>query len=696
MAITYESETRKHVFRGLYTYGNLKLYHNCYTAEGAQHTVFSFTLTSSSITRARNCKMARRKQSRVDNGNLCSTSPACPVPFIRQFWKAGVYKDELTPKSKTQSIMHGSSYIHIHPQFLHSNATSHKWVFGGMLSFTHLYKGSVAELIDNAVDEIQHGATVVIIDKILNPRNGSPALRIQDDGRGMDPEAMRRCLSFGFSDKSSISSIGKYGNGFKTSSMRLGADVIVFSRNQTSRRTTRSIGLLSYTYLTRMGYDRVVVPMVHYEFNTVTKSFDLQSNSDESSDLNLSMMLKWSPYSTEKELLKQFEDLGPHGTKVIVYNLWLNEDGNMELDFESDPEDIRITRDAHGETKGSSRLAESEQHIANQLRYSLRAYLSVLYLKLPKTFAMVLRGKVVLYRNVATELKYTEFIKYKPQSVSSVEDSVITTIGFLKEAPNVNIHGFNIYHKNRLILPFCPVVSFSNNRGRGVVGKNNRCLLGSQFQGNELVSNNVHGSLDHHCGLIGYQFKRKDRPSATSFPNFVHHHGKEPPALSRKSPAGGFTSNTPKITTITSRAEFFSNPSTKPIEPSFPTGVQEEAANLKRKSTDQLPTFESNAQMEVDPKKGSDTPVLICDQEYSFAMDENKRLRSECNDYQKAHEQLTLRGKCLREHFVSLSICWQVTHLKMELEAAQAEYARMLGELQNLEKVNGETSVNLI
>lgn len=29
---------------------------------------------------------------------------------------------------------------------------------------------------------------------------------------------------------------------------------------------------------------------------------------------------------------------------------------------------------------------------------------------------------------------------------------VVTTIGFLKDAPRVNIHGFNVYHKNRLIL----------------------------------------------------------------------------------------------------------------------------------------------------------------------------------------------------------------------------------------------------
>lgn len=30
-----------------------------------------------------------------------------------------------------------------------------------------------------------------------------------DDGGGMDPEAMRRCLSFGFSDKKSKSAIGQ-------------------------------------------------------------------------------------------------------------------------------------------------------------------------------------------------------------------------------------------------------------------------------------------------------------------------------------------------------------------------------------------------------------------------------------------------------------------------------------------------------
>ena len=35
-------------------------------------------------------------------------------------------------------------------------------------------------------------------------------------------------------------------------------------------------------------------------------------------------------------LLIQFDDMGDHGTKIIVFNLWLNDDGDMELDFNSD------------------------------------------------------------------------------------------------------------------------------------------------------------------------------------------------------------------------------------------------------------------------------------------------------------------------------------------------------------------------
>ncbi|KAI3807027.1 hypothetical protein L1987_22947 [Smallanthus sonchifolius] len=609
----------------------------------------------------------------VDDANLCSTSPICEAPIIRQFWKAGVYNDELASKSRTQS---GSTYLHIHPRFLHSNATSHKWVFG-----------AVAELIDNAVDEIQNGATFVIIDKTINPRNGSSALLIQDDGNGMDPEAMRRCLSFGFSDKSSISAIGKYGNGFKTSTMRLGADVIVFSRNMTDRKMTQSVGLLSYTYLTREGYDRIVVPMVHYEFNCITRSFvSLQSKDNDNSNLNLSMLLQWSPYSTHEELLKQFENVGPHGTKIIVYNLWLDEDRRMELDFDSDPEDIRITRDARSKLKDGSRQAESEQHLANRLCYSLRAYLSVLYLKLPETFAMVLRGKVVLYHNVATDLKYTEFIMYKP-----TEGSVVTTIGFIKEAPLVNVHGFNVYHKNRLILPFWPVVSFSANRGRGVVGILEANFIEPTHDKQDFEKTSTFQKLvhrlkemtleywDYHCGLLGYHINKKATvtPGAS---NFVHQHGTEQSIPMRKFSMGGETTRKqPMITTINSRASFQSKSLPNLVQPSFPPGFHQ-GSNLKRKPSYQPITFKSEARMEVNSIKGSNRTGLANTRDAINVIEENRKLRAQCSEFEKAEERLKFK----------------VMQLKMELGEAQKEYVRLSGELQFLEKVKGETSFQYI
>jgi hypothetical protein len=38
----------------------------------------------------------------------------------------------------------------------------------------------------------------------------------------------------------------------------------------------------------------------------------------------------------------QFATIGSHGTRVVIFNLWENDDGLLELDFESDPRDIQI------------------------------------------------------------------------------------------------------------------------------------------------------------------------------------------------------------------------------------------------------------------------------------------------------------------------------------------------------------------
>uniref|UniRef100_A0A0A8XT26 Morc S5 domain-containing protein n=1 Tax=Arundo donax TaxID=35708 RepID=A0A0A8XT26_ARUDO len=65
---------------------------------------------------------------------------------------------------------------------------------------------------------------------------------------------------------------------------------------------------------------------------------------------------------------------------------------------------------------------------------------------------------------------YRECVLYKPQIAGLMETSVVTTIGFVKGAPDIDVQGFNVYHKNRLITPFWKVASNSYGKGRGVVG----------------------------------------------------------------------------------------------------------------------------------------------------------------------------------------------------------------------------------
>ncbi|KAL4326302.1 hypothetical protein GQ457_11G005800 [Hibiscus cannabinus] len=608
-------------------------------------------------------------QSPGDDAGVCSTSAVSPAPICRQFWKAGSYEGELGSKV---SLQNSTNYLHVHPLFLHSNATSHKWAFG-----------AVAELLDNAIDEIQNGATFVIVDKTSNPRDGSPALLIQDDGGGMDPEAMRHCMSFGFSDKKSKSAIGQYGNGFKTSSMRLGADVIVFSRHLDDRSLTQSIGLLSYSFLTKTGCDRIIVPMVDYELNSSSGTLDVLHGREHFAT-NLSIFLQWSPYSTEAELLKQFDDIGSHGTKIIIYNLWINNDGSSELDFDSDEKDIRISGDTTKVDTLPAWKAVNEQHIARRYHHSLRVYLSILYLRVPETFRIILRGEIVEHHNIADDLKYIEYILYKPQSGGSVEGSVVSTIGFLKEAPQVNIHGFCVYHKNRLILPYWHVVSYSDSRGRGVVGVLEANFIEPTHNKQDFERTSLFQKLetrlkemtweywDYHCGLIGYQIKKKSKPPASH----VSSH---------------FTGQSNIRESVGLNQTYMVSDRAKGrlvgvAEQSIPIshGRSTQGLPIKRKGLVDLVKIEKVKRQAGTCANTSQslnaTANHLKDQETQNLMQENRKLRAKCLEYDKRGEELRVK----------------VEELKNEMVEVQREYEGLLEELKALGVVKDEKDLRSI
>ncbi|KAF3440746.1 hypothetical protein FNV43_RR19032 [Rhamnella rubrinervis] len=378
---------------------------------------------------------------------------------FRSFWKAGSIV--IGPTILSANTQDALEHARVHPKFLHSNATSHKWAFG-----------AIAELLDNAVDEIHNGATFIKVDKIGVMKNNAPALLFQDDGGGMDPEGIRKCMSLGYSSKKGNTTIGQYGNGFKTSTMRLGADVIVFSRATRTSQVTQSIGLLSYTFLRRTGQDEVIVPMIDFDVSGNWAEAIIYTSQDDWSS-NLRTILEWSPFATKEELLLQFDDIGAHGTKIIIYNLWLNDEGIYELNFDDDDEDIRLRDEAaHGSVANlHKKTIELQSHISYRLCYSLRAYVSMLYLRKFTNFSIILRGKPVEQFDIADELKHTEVVSYRPQQYSILREiSVETKIGFIKEAPALSVSGFNVYHKNRLIRPFWKVTADGSSKGNGVVG----------------------------------------------------------------------------------------------------------------------------------------------------------------------------------------------------------------------------------
>ncbi|XP_051193745.1 protein MICRORCHIDIA 7 isoform X1 [Lolium perenne] len=394
-----------------------------------------------------------------------------PLPprrcVTKQFWKAGDYDGDghLLWSEHAKHSESGMEHVRVHPRFLHSNATSHKWALGAF-----------AELLDNSLDEVSNGATFVNIDMLENKKDGSRMLLVQDDGGGMSPDKIRHCMSLGYSAKSKVkNTIGQYGNGFKTSTMRLGADVLVFSRshNNEEKRLTQSIGMLSYTFLKSTGKDDIIVPMIDYEKGQAWKRKVRTTLGDWSTSLQT--IIQWSPYSNEGELLQEFNSISEQGTRIIIYNLWEDEQGDLELDFDADVNDIQI----RGVNRDEKNILMAKQFPNSKhfftYRHSLRSYASILYLRVPYVFRMILRGIEIERHNIINDMMLKNQVTYKPvMSNGYPNDTEMVAnviIGFVKDAKHhVPIQGFNVYHRNRLIKPFWRVWTLPGSQGRGIIG----------------------------------------------------------------------------------------------------------------------------------------------------------------------------------------------------------------------------------
>ncbi|XP_059507418.1 MORC family CW-type zinc finger protein 3-like isoform X3 [Stegostoma tigrinum] len=345
---------------------------------------------------------------------------------------------------------HGIRLSAMSPTYLHTNSTSHTWPFS-----------AIAELIDNACDPGVCAKQMWIdVTKIKNEL----CLTFMDNGNGMTPIKLHKMLSFGFTNKTGNKNhlpIGVYGNGFKSGSMRLGKDALVFTKNGGAL----SVGLLSQTYLEQINAQAVIVPIV---------PFNQQNNIlivTEDSVPSLEAILKYSIFNSEKELLAEFDAIvSKKGTRIIIWNIRRNKDGKPELDFETDPLDIQIpdinSEDGVGKKKTYRRPERQDQHIPES-DYSLRAYCSILYLK-PR-IQIILCKKKVKAQLITKSLAHIEYDVYKPNFNNK---RVKITFGF--NCKNKEQYGIMMYNKNRLIKSYekvgCQIKSTSRGCGVGVIG----------------------------------------------------------------------------------------------------------------------------------------------------------------------------------------------------------------------------------
>ncbi|XP_068126563.1 MORC family CW-type zinc finger protein 3 [Hyperolius riggenbachi] len=331
------------------------------------------------------------------------------------------------------------------PKFLHTNSTSHTWPFS-----------AVAELIDNAYDP-DVNAKLMWIDKTVLKQE--ICLTFMDNGNGMTLDKLHKMLSFGFSDKVAVHGhvpVGLYGNGFKSGSMRLGKDAIVFTKNESGMH----VGMLSQTYLEKINAEHVIVPIISFN-----KQKQLVTTPD--SDANLRAILAHSLLKTESELLAEIDAITSRkGTRIIIWNLRRDKRGCTEFDFVTDKYDIRIPEENDGTAKRGYKKQDRMDQVAPDSDFSLRAYCSILYLK-PR-MQIVIRGEKVQTQLVSKSLALIEKDVYRPKFLAP--KTVKITFGY--NCRNKEHYGIMMYHKNRLIKAYVRVGCQlkANNMGVGVVG----------------------------------------------------------------------------------------------------------------------------------------------------------------------------------------------------------------------------------
>ncbi|GJS24877.1 hypothetical protein Tco_0453509 [Tanacetum coccineum] len=122
----------------------------------------------------------------IGNGFWVNEKKEVVSSLSKQFWVAG--DDESCGNSDMVIPPVGMDHLRVHPRFLHSNPTRHKWALGDLLlSFCLTIKFH---------PQVRTGATYAKVDVLNNEKDTrSKMLLIEDNGGGMTPDRMQKKYS---------------------------------------------------------------------------------------------------------------------------------------------------------------------------------------------------------------------------------------------------------------------------------------------------------------------------------------------------------------------------------------------------------------------------------------------------------------------------------------------------------------------
>lgn len=323
--------------------------------------------------------------------------------------------------------------IRVKSDYLETNAKCHGSVFSAF-----------AELIDNAYDA---QANRLFINHIKI--KGIDCIVLKDDGNGLEKKDLIKMMSFGFSLKRVRDPIGQYGNGFKSGSMRIGDDVLIFSKTLSG---SCSVGFLSKTY--NKDRETIQIPAFSWiknddeNFETIDDT-DIYSIDEIIENCKVFKLQKdfqdifSSHYQAENRKNNFGFDQQTQGTIVLIYNL-KQIDYKYELEFNKN--DIQLSQNDDSES-----VEETKDYFSSF--YSLRKCLASLYLSSNKSIQFDNKSNLIIkIGQKDIECIYETEIKNIRSLDFEVNDHKVTMyVGEKKSSESFKDTCTYIYYKNRLI-----------------------------------------------------------------------------------------------------------------------------------------------------------------------------------------------------------------------------------------------------